>query len=91
MHALHAWHGAHGAWRGIALSELTLGPMPSRADGRSCTTEQMQRYAELKKQIEKRNETMKELMDHTRHLLDSLAMWEAHKRQLDLNQQAISR
>lgn len=49
------------------------------------------RHAELVSQLQERNETIKELMDASRQLLDAMCMWQSHKKQLDLQQQALLR
>jgi hypothetical protein len=45
----------------------------------------------LVKQVEERNERLKQLMDLSRQLLEAMCMWEAHKKTLDLAQQAASK
>lgn len=49
------------------------------------------RHSELVSQLQERNETIKQLMDVSRQLLDAMCMWQSHKKQLDLQQQALLR
>lgn len=56
-----------------------------------CSEELRQRYTGLVDQVKQKNETIKELMDVSRQLLEAMCMWEAHKRGLDAMQQAAQR
>lgn len=51
----------------------------------------MCRRAELRKQLESRNEALKELMDTTRGMLEAMTLWEAHRTKVMQTQQAAAR